>query len=772
MVYIKDLAFRLTGGKSTYAFHIDDCGKPIHDYFGPRLPDEVPLQSIAKPMPTTGGTAVAYDEKRDPNLNLDLAELELSLLGKGDFASPGLIIYEEENGYVHDFSYEGYELQAALPAADGLPTPHGDIETLVLRFVDKRKELALELIYGVEKETGTICRSYRLDNQSKDKTFYLERAASFSLDFYLRNPEVMTLQGTWAAEANMVRDKIRPGRKAFASHMGCSSNRVNPFFAVMESGADLFSGDVYSFNLVYSSSHFFSIEMTPKGKLRVMNGIDDEAFRLPLGPGETFFAPYATLSFSNAGFNGLMETNHRFVENAILPARFKNAERKVLLNNWEATYFDFTEAKILALAKDAKKLGVELFVLDDGWFKGRNDDHSSLGDYEVDAKKLPHGIPWLAERINKMGLSFGLWVEPEAISENSDLYRAHPDWAMKSPGLAPSLSRHEYLLDLSRQEVVDYVLNQLTALLSSAPISYIKWDMNRPMSDFPASPAYCFSYAKGLYRLLGEITSRFPEVYFQGCASGGNRFDLGILSYFPEIWASDNTDPFARLLIQSGLALGYPMQTMGSHVSASPNHQTLRKTPMSTRFDEAIFGGFGYELSSKELKRRDRKEMEREISYYKEHRALFQKGRFVLLSLPGSSTIEWEVISEDGSEAAIASFRARQDPIPAPRFLRGAFFEDEAIYEVASRPIELELGTFGGLVNQVLPFHINPEGVLFELVARFKTIPSDVESLTVSGSMLNTGRVALHEEWNGTGHNGEVSVRGDGGSRLYYIKRK
>lgn len=772
MVYIKDLAFRLSGGATTYAFHIDRSGKPIHDYFGPHLSDDVPLESIAKPMPTPGGTSVVYDEKKDPNLNLDLAELEFSLLGKGDFASPGLIIYEEGNGYVHDFVYDGHETSTRLPEAGGLPTPHGDIETLIVHLRDPRGELSLDLIYGVEKGTGTICRSYRLRNLTDHKVFYLERAASFSLDFYLRNPEIITLQGAWAAEANMVSEPLRPGRKVFASHMGCSSNRVNPFFAIKEAGAGLYAGDVYSFNLVYSSSHFFSVEKTPKGKLRVLSGIDDEGFRLPLAPGEEFVPPYATLSFSGDGLNGLMEANHRFVEQAIIPERFRNYERKVLLNNWEATYFDFTEAKIVSLAKDAKKLGIELFVLDDGWFKGRNDDTTSLGDYEVDGKKLPHGLKGLAERINALGLDFGLWVEPEAVSEDSDLYRAHPDWAIKCPGLAPSLSRHEYLLDLAKEEVVNHVLAELTALLSSAPIRYVKWDMNRPMSDYPAAPAYCLSYMKGFYRLLKEITRRFPDVYFQGCASGGNRFDLGILSYFPEIWVSDNTDPFSRLLIQSGLALGYPMRTMGSHVSASPNHQTLRKTPMATRFDEAVFGGFGYELSSKELKSRDRKEMEKEIAYYKEHRSLFQNGRFVLLSLPGSSTLDWEVISKTGEEAAIASFRFAHDQIPAPSFLRGAFFEAESLYEVKSRPFELGLTTFGGLVNQVAPFHLNPEGLLFDLISRYKTQPSDEEHLLVSGSMLNTGRVPLHEEWNGTGLNPDVKVRGEGGSRLYYIKKK
>ena len=772
MIYTKDLAFRLSGGAATYAFHIDQTGKVIHDYFGPALRDEVPLESLSKKMPTPGGTSVVYDEKKDPSLNLDLAELEFSLLGKGDFASPSLIIYEEANGYVHDFVYQGYEIASALPLADGLPTPHGKIETLIIHLLDVRKELGLDLVYGVEKATGTICRTCILRNLTDSKTFYLERAASLSLDFYLRDPELITLQGAWAAEANMVKEKIRPGRKIFASHMGCSSNRVNPFFVVKEHEAGLFSGDVYSFNLVYSSSHFFSVERTPKGKLRILSGIDDEGFRLPLKPGGRFIPPYATLSFSQDGLNGLMAVNHRFVENAILPERFLEEERKVLLNNWEATYFDFTESKIIALARDAKKLGIELFVLDDGWFKGRNDDHTSLGDYEVDRKKLPHGLKGLAEKINGLGLQFGLWVEPEAVSEDSDLYRAHPDWAVKSPGLTPSVSRHEYLLDLSRKEVVDHVLEELTAVLSSAPISYIKWDMNRPMSDFPASPAYCLSYAKGLYRLLSEITRRFPEVYFQGCASGGNRFDLGILSYFPEIWASDNTDPFSRLVIQSGLALGYPMRTMGSHVSASPNHQTLRKTPMATRFDEAVFGGFGYELSSKELKPRDRSEMEKEIAYYKEHRSLFQNGRFVLLSLPGASTMDWEVIAEDGSEAAIASFRFAHDPIPAPSFLRGAFFESGALYELQSRPFELDLGTFGGLVNQVAPFHLNPEGLLFDLISRYKTQPADEERLLVSGSMLNTGRVPLHEEWNGTGLNPEVKVRGEGGSRLYYIRKK
>ena len=764
------LQFRLNGPSSTYAFLINSLGKPITDYFGPLLDDGVPLESFAKRLPFVPGTSVVYDEDSDASFSLDAAPSEFSLLGKGDYSSPSIILKSPSRGYMFDFRYEGHRMQDGALMLDGLPTPHGIASTLVVSFKEAASDLFLELVYGLHEATGTLIRTARLINKTAE-TLEIERFASFQSDFFLENPELISLVGGWAAEANCSREKLAVGKKVISSHMGVSGNRANPFFMVVDDKTGLFDGPVISCNLVYSASHFHSLELTPKGKLRVASGIDDEGFRFCLAPGEAFEAPYATLSYAEGGLNGAMACNHLFVKDAILPERFKNRERKVLLNNWEGTYFNFNEAKIVSLAKDAKKLGVELFVLDDGWFKGRNSDTTSLGDYQSDKKKLPGGIERLAKKIVGLGLEFGLWVEPEAVSEDSDLYRSHPEYAISAPGLKPSRGRHELLLDLSKDEVVDHILDELTSLLSSSPISYIKWDMNRPFSDYPPDGAFLYRYAKGLYRLMESISERFPNVFFQGCASGGNRFDLGILSFFPEIWASDNTDPIARLVIQSGLALGYPLSCMGSHVAASPSHQTLRKTPLSTRFDCAAFGGFGYELSSKELTPVERKEVASQIDFYKEHRTLFQKGNFVLLKAPSESDeVVWELIDDARERAVIASFLVKEENIVPPSFLRGANFKETALYKVVSRPLDIDIATFGGLINQVLPFHLNPEGPIVSFLRKRKGIPSDRESIVVSGSLLNQGRVALHEDWSGTGLSDQVKVRGEGGSRLYYIE--
>ncbi len=770
MITEKDLAFRLSGSSSTYAFHINSVGKPISDYFGPRLLEEVPLVSFAKKMPCVPGTSVVYDEEKDASFALDSEKTEFSTLGKGDFSSPAAILYSKEAGYLFDFVYSSHEIHEGIEPLEDFPFPHGHFTTLLVELIDKRSSLVATLIYALHEETGTILRATRLKNNGTS-TVSIERLASYSIDMHLNGGILGHLSGGWANEGNLTEEPLTVGRKVLASHLGLSSNRANPFFYVKENGTTLFSGIAYSFNLIYSASHFFSLETTPRSKTRVMAGIDDEGFHFDLKPGRVFETPYATLSCSEGGINGAMRKNHRFVTDCILPSSFKETPRYVLLNNWEGTYFKFNEAKILALAKDAKKLGVELFVLDDGWFKNRNDDFRALGDYESDSRKLPHGIAGLAKKITKMGLKFGLWVEPEAISEDSDLYRAHPEYAIASPGIKPSLGRHELVLDLSKDVVVDHVLAELTRLFTSAPISYVKWDMNRPLSDFPPRPDFILAYAKGLYRLLKSITARFPDIYFQGCASGGNRFDLGILSYFPEIWGSDNTDPIFRLGLQTALAIGYPMRTIGSHVAASPSHQTLRKTNMATRFDVASFGGFGYELSTRDLTPLERKEMAAEIAYYKKHRKLFQEGQFFLLNEPGGKTLDWELLSHDASEGFIASFRLHQDPTPGPSYLRGYCFIEDALYEVESRPFDIDLTLFGGLINQVLPFHVNPNGLLVNVVSKRKGIASDVEKVITSGRLINDGKCVLHEEWSGTGLNDEVKVRGDFSSRLYYIRK-
>ena len=768
MIEIKGLEFRLHLKEATYAFHVNGAGKLIADYFGPLLSPDIPLESVHRPHNTPGGTNIVYDEGHDKAFTMDFEPFEFSSIGKGDFSSTPVLLYDEEKGYVQDFVYVGHEIKEGVYQLEDFPAPHGEAETLIVHLQDRRKTIAVDLIYVLFSEATTILRTTKITNLNSEKVT-IERAASYSRDFFLDSYDLYTLQGTWGSEAGLVIDEIKPGKRYFASHLGLSSNRVNPFFLLREKAGTLETGSVYSFNLIYSSSHFYSVETSTAHRTRVMAGLDDEAFHYDLKKGESFVTPYGVLSYSNHGLNGAMANNHRFVIDHVIPERFRDYPRKILLNNWEATYFKFDEGKIMELARDAKKLGIELFVLDDGWFKKRDDDTTSLGDFECDKKKIPSGIEGLAKKIKGLDLSFGLWVEPEAISEDSDLYRAHPDYVVASPDLVPSKARHQWVLDLSKDEVVDHILDELRKILGCGLVSYIKWDMNRPLSDYPPSPHFCLDYAKGLYRLIKTITAEFPDVYFQGCASGGNRFDLGILSYFPEIWASDNTDPISRLTIQGNLALGYPPRCMGAHVAASPSHQTLRKTSLATRFDCALFGGFGYEFSTRDLTPLERKEVKAQIQYYKEHRKVFQDGQFSLLNDPTipSKTVDLEV--RLGDEAFVASFRLFQDTLPSLPFLKATGLKDDQLYRIDSRPLTIDIKTFGGLINMISPVRLNPSGSLVDLISRHKGIPADVVSMIANGKLLNDGLVPLHHEWNGTGLEETTAVRGDYGSRLYHI---
>ena len=481
------------------------------------------------------------------------------------------------------------------------------------------------------------------------------------------------------------------------------------------------------------------------------------------------------MTYSNKGFNGTSHHMHDFVNEHIVRGAWKKKERPVLLNNWEAHFFDFNEGKLLKLAKEAKSLGVELFVLDDGWFGARNSDKAGLGDYNVNEKKLPSGMKGFADKIRKMGLSFGLWFEPEMVNEDSNLYRAHPEYALKLPSRQAVLGRNQLVLDLCQKEVRDYIVKKVSSILDDANISYVKWDMNRHIAEgfsraLQNQGEFYHRYILGLYEVLARIFTPRPHILLESCSSGGNRFDLGMLCFGPQIWTSDDTDPIERLKIQGGLSYFYPSSTMGAHVSQAPHQQTLRETPIATRFHVASFGCLGYELDLKHLTPEEKKDMADQISFYKRYRRVFQYGSFYRISSYKDNKVIWQVLSKNRETALTGLFQTLATAAESSDKLKVLALK-EGIYEAKTRSQRLYIQRFGGLIKHVLPVEINPEGMIFRTANRHYTMKDAVESYICSAEALEAG-IPLREQFIGTGYNKNIRMLGDFGSNLYITEKK
>ena len=481
------------------------------------------------------------------------------------------------------------------------------------------------------------------------------------------------------------------------------------------------------------------------------------------------------MTYSDLGMNGASQNMHGFVTDNILIQTHKNINSPLLINNWEATYMKFKESNLKAIIKNAKGLGLEMFVLDDGWFGRRTDDTKGLGDYDVNTKKLHRGLKGISKFTNNKELKFGLWFEPEMVNEDSKLYEEHPDWAIKSKFREPSLGRHQLVLDLSRTEVQDYIITNVNEILDNNNIEYVKWDMNRHMSDISSDYYHAkelsHRYMIGLYRIFKEIIETHPNVYFEGCASGGNRFDLGILSYFDQIWTSDDTDAYERINIQSGYSLAYPLRCLSNHVSAAPSHSVLRYTPIDTRFNVALFGALGYELDLSTLEPAEKKAVKAQIEFYKEHRNLIRDGLFYQLKdIKEDNIALWLVVSKDKKEAILGYFNSLQKMNSSIDEIKLVGLDPNLMYEFEVRHQEHNLHMFGGLINHILPFKINERGFIVNTVCKYYTMPSEKESYKLSGSALMSGALKLNQQWMGTGFNDFVRALGDFGSRLYYIK--
>jgi alpha-galactosidase len=756
--------FKLDTQHTSYLFSTTPSGHLEHLHYGLRI-DAFDHELLREKMPYPTGLLLDKDNK----ISLEDLPLEFSTYGKGDIREAMVEIETSDGNRVSDFRYVTDREIESDRRPSLLPSSHGASRTLEIETCDAHNGLTLLLTYRVYPDVDVIVRSCCLRNDSDQKVI-VHRLLSAQLDLNRADLIWRTFDGHWGREREVDEKALNSGILINDSKTGVSSNRHNPLVILRAQNCDDSQGECYGMNLIYSGNHATVGEVNAYGKSHIVWGINPHSFAYPLFPGETLESPQAALTYSNQGINRLSKHFHAFINNHLIPAQWQNKARPVLINSWEATYFNFNEGRLLKLAKTARDVGIELFVLDDGWFGKRDDDTSSLGDWEVNKKKLPGGLKRLSDKIHALDMQFGLWVEPEMISENSDLYRAHPAWAITVPGREPSIGRNQLVLDLSKTEVQDYLISTLTRLFSSARIEYVKWDMNRNLSDL-RDGSHNHRYMLGLYKVLGKLTSHFPDILFESCASGGNRFDLGMLAYTPQIWTSDNTDALCRINIQNATSQGYPLSTMGAHVSAVPNHQTQRISPLETRFQVACFGVLGYELNLNELSNESLVAIKNQIAFYKQYRELFQYGTFYRISPPHQSNlVDWMVVSNDKKTAILMHFQDRAIANPMTQILHPVGLDEEYMYEFANRPFDIDIGLFGDLINMVSPIRIKQDSLLHKVVRKMKVLHTETEHGVADGRSLMHGGIKLKQS-NVGGFNDETRIFPDGASRIYIFKQ-
>ncbi|MEE0794086.1 MAG: alpha-galactosidase [Oscillospiraceae bacterium] len=762
ITYDKGL-FHLRTEHSSYLFRVTPQGQLEHLHYGAPVRDaDAEALALKRTMPY--GDSVLYPGGGAAYC-LDVLPLEWSGAGRGDYRPSPVEFVTDSGSWTSDFEYVGHTITpGSTETRCGLPTAYGGDMTLAVLLRDEAAGAELRLYYTTYPDEDVITR--RAELVCTGAGLSIRKLMSLSLDLAERDLKMTTFTGSWIREAHR-HDAAAEGTLVNESRTGFSSNRANPGFILSERAADERRGRVWGFNLVYSGNHMSCVSADPRGTVRVMSGISPDRFEWRLGTGESFETPEAVMCFSAEGLGGMSRAMHDFVNRHIVRGPWAGRGRPVLVNAWEGFMFDFDARRLLSVAKRAKAMGAELFVMDDGWFVGRDDDTGGLGDYEPDAKKLPEGVSGLAREVKKLGLGFGIWVEPEAVSPKSRLYAAHPDWAITEPGREPVYGRNELLLDLTRGEVRDYIVDSVTKLLDSAEISYVKWDMNRQMAG--VGGAYSHRYILGLYEVLHRVFDARPDILFESCSSGGNRFDLGMLCFSPQIWASDDTDPIERLDIQRGFSYLYPLSTMGAHVSASPHAQTLRHTPLGTRFAVSCFGCLGYELDLRELSPVEMREARRQIEFYKKHRMTLQYGRLYRFDLPDGREA-FECVARDGAEAVTGHFRRLVHAAPAFEKLPADGLDAAALYEVESLPALLRISDFGGLIKHALPVKLRPGGAILRAADSLTGLRQDTERCTASGAALMDG-IRLQNLFSGTGYDKALRLPGDFGSEIYLITR-
>jgi alpha-galactosidase len=748
-------------------------------YYGSKLDFKVDYDNLVLKHKLEVGSQVVY-QAEDKTFTLNTAFLEMPTYGKGDYREPMCHFRLPDGSRTTDFLFDSYKVLSEKPKFNDLPETFGDdIQTLEIKLIDKAFNLEVFLYYSCFEKQDIIARRIVINNKSNEAVM-IEKALSMNLDINNDDYCLTSFDGAWIKERQINRQKIMPGIIKIDSKKGVSSADHNPFVILGKQYTNEEQGKCYGFSLIYSGNFEAVIERNPFNQIRIQMGINSFDFYWNLSTGERFVTPEVILTFSDVGFNHLSQNIHDLINNHIINPDFKEKNRPVLFNNWEATMFDFNQRKLLLLAKKAKKLGIELFVLDDGWFGNRNDDMSSLGDWFVNKKKIPLGIDKLAKKVNKLGIEFGIWVEPEMTNYDSELYRNHPDWIISHPNREPSLGRNQLVLDLSKKEVLDYLDKTLSDLFSLVNITYCKWDMNRNLSDLHSDNLKYIDqgklthlYVLGLYNLLSRLTKKFPHILFESCASGGNRFDIGMLYYMPQTWTSDNTDAFSRYFIQYGTYYGYPQSVIGAHVSDSPSMQVVRKTPLETRFNISAFGLLGYELDISKLTPFEEKVIRKQIEYYKTHKNLFQFGQLYRLKSPyNTNEMHLVVVSKDKTEAMLGIFQNIEEPNAEFTKITLPMLDKNKKYRIVKREQYFNLEMFGHLVKHALPIKLNAKGIIFHLLKNRYLFKTESENLLVNGDVLVNNGFIPKQKFMGTGYNQEIRLMGDFGSRIYYIREE
>lgn len=664
----KTKVFHLCNEKISYIFMVLKNGQLGQLYYGKRLIDKEDFTYLLelRPRPMS---ACSYEG--DLSFSMEHIRQEYPSYGHGDMRHPAYEVLDTNGSRISEFVYQSHTITKGKPKLKGLPATYcedeNEADTLQITLYDEVLQMELILSYTIFKEVSAIARNAKFIAH-KDGII-LTNAMSMNVDLPDSDFEMMELTGAWSREREIRYRKLNHGVQSIYSMRGCSSNNYNPFLALKRENTTENSGEVYGFSFVYSGNFLASVEVDTYDVTRIRMGIHPDTFQWTLNKEESFQTPEVVMVYSDQGCNDMSQTYHTLYRTRLAKGYWRDKVRPILINNWEATYFDFDEEKILHISEKAKELGIELFVLDDGWFGKRNHDQAGLGDWYPNLDKLPNGIAGLSKKIESKGMKFGLWIEPEMVNKDSELYRKHPNWLLQTPNRTSCHGRNQFVLDFSRKEVVDYIYQMIYKILSESYISYIKWDMNRCMSEVYSNGCDAMHqggvmhrYILGVYDLYDRLTNAFPQILFESCASGGARFDPGMLYYAPQCWTSDDTDAIERVKIQYGTSMVYPLSAMGSHVSAIPNHQLLRNTPLETRANVAYFGTFGYELDLNTLTKEEQEIVKNQIIFMKQYRELIQFGTFYRLQSPFEHNVSaWMVVSKDKKDAIVGYYRTLQE---------------------------------------------------------------------------------------------------------------
>lgn len=702
----KDI-FTIQTKNSTYQMKVDHYGVLLHTYYGEKTDNSD--KSLLYYQADRGFSGNPYAVgKADRTYSLDSLSQEYSGFGVGDYRITAVRAQNADGSQAVEWKYMGYQLEKGKYAIPGLPAVYASqeqAETLIIQLKDTTTGLEATLYYGVLEQCDIITRTVKITNQGKTDVI-LQKAASLQLDWEYGDFSLISFYGRHSMEMNLQKEKIHHGVQSIGSVRGISSHQYNPFVMVCEKNTTETMGSCYGFSFLYSGEFLIEVEKDQIDRTRLLCGIHSDNFQWTLQAQKSLWLPEVILTHSQQGMSQVSKNMHTVIREHVCRGVWKNKRRPILINNWEATYFKFTGDMLVKIAKEAAKLGIELFVMDDGWFGKREDDNTGLGDWTSNEKKLGCTLKELSQKIISQGIQFGIWIEPEGISEDSDLYRANPEWVVKIPNRKPCLSRNQFVLDFSRKDVQDYMIKTISNIIKESSASYIKWDFNRAICDkftnaltADRQGEFSHRYVLGLYRVLEQLNNDFPEVLLEGCGGGGGRFDAGMLYYTPQIWGSDNTDAIERLSIQYGASFGYPVSVMGSHISAVPNHQTGRITPLSTRACIAMAGTFGYELDIAALTAEQKQEMKHQIAVFQKYYSLIQFGDYYRLSsspLEGTCTI-WEFADPQGKEALISAVyhHVQANSVPVRAKVYG--LKDDAMYQ-------LSLQDYGEKQPEKLPY--------------------------------------------------------------------